>query len=188
MSKSLISLFAVALVSSGCSVAIRKPMLQTERPRFEAHPQAARVIFVRPSRAFGAAIGTHITDGSRAQMGDAVSGTTFAVDVAPGRHQFCVGNFASSGPIVEADLQPGSTYMLRVDIAGGYPYLTPIVDRRDAEKLVKGARGTEFGGVEDPKAMGQGDLNLVFGRCSERSARLNERDRSKFVLEQGDAL
>jgi hypothetical protein len=81
-----------------------------------ARPDAATVIFVRPS-AYGWAVSADVMDEAGRFVGQMVPGGNFAVLVPPGRHMFVV--WAENTDALQADLLPGHIYFIEGYVTPG---------------------------------------------------------------------
>ena len=183
----------LVVATTGCfSKSISSPMRESAAPSTSAPSDKARVLVVRPGRMKGKMITHHVVDGAGAFLGDTFNDTVFVADVAPGRHDFCVANFGDGGPSVQANLAAGKTYVLRVDIAMGYPYLTPMKpgdgELKELMGDLPGIRGAEFLGSTAEDAPNQEEVRTLFGRCSARNADTSPEDKAKLVLKETDAI
>lgn len=101
----------LALASlTGC-VATSDFMYPAKSPEIAKRPDAATVIFVRPS-AFAAAIKTTIFDGHGRFLGESLPSSYFAVNVPPGDHVFVA--WAENTAALRATLAPGRKYYIEV--------------------------------------------------------------------------
>ncbi|MDP3234984.1 MAG: hypothetical protein Q8N26_19535 [Myxococcales bacterium] len=139
---------AFFILCSSCVTPLSGSLRLSERPlKLEAGPATARLVFVRPDRFLGGAVGAYLVDVSTKRvLGKSVNQTAFAVDVEPGSHLICpVPSFdqASSriGPATAAALstvvpmtritvEAGRTYLFRVSVGWG-PRIEAIPSRPD---------------------------------------------------------
>ncbi len=89
-------------------------------------PDRALVVFVRPSW-MGSALSLSIVDEQGHFVGDSLSESHFAVTAPPGRHHFIL--WSGNTDVVEADLLPGRTYYVYVDLTLGNDHLYAISPR-----------------------------------------------------------
>jgi hypothetical protein len=86
----------------------------------------ATVIFYRPSRFVGAAIGFIVREGST-ELGKLRSGKFFVLHVAPGKHTYVVHSEASDELTIDADA--GETYYIEgeigIGVLVGHPHIKP---------------------------------------------------------------
>ncbi len=105
---------------------------QEQAPPPESAPAAAgdeghaSVVFFRPKKMMGAAIGYKVREGE-VELGKLRNGTYFVLKVAPGRHQYTVHSEAKDVLTLEAEA--GETYYvmgsLGMGIVAGRPNLSP---------------------------------------------------------------
>ncbi|HKC15698.1 MAG TPA: hypothetical protein VKC11_03230 [Steroidobacteraceae bacterium] len=106
------------------------PSAAAEAPPPAAAPAApsdtATVIFFRPSKLLGAAIGFIVREG-QTELGKLRNGKYFVLHVSPGRHQFVVHSEAKDLLTIDAD--PGETYYIQGGVTMGFlagrPNLAP---------------------------------------------------------------
>ncbi len=91
-----------------------------------AASDTATVIFFRPSKFLGAAIGFIVREG-QTELGKLRNGKYFVLHVSPGKHQFIVHSEAKDVLTIDADA--GETYYIRggvtMGILAGRPNLSP---------------------------------------------------------------
>ena len=106
----------VVAAASGCSYA--SPYMRPAQPGLPAAtPDAARVVFVRPS-GMAFAVGVTILDGAGRFLGDLPAQSHFSVAVPPGPHLFLA--WAENTAAVRAELAPGRTYFVEVSPRPGF--------------------------------------------------------------------
>ncbi len=190
--KKLLLIASLVLVSGCFTKSISSPMRPTPAPATAAPADKARVLVFRPGRAMGKLITHHVVDGDKAFIGDAFNDTVFATDVAPGEHQFCVGNLNVAGPLVTAKLAAGKTYLLRVDIGAARPYLTPMKagssDMKEAVGGLAETRGAELIGPSAEDALNADDVKALYALCNAALAQSTPEEKASFVLAEADAL
>jgi hypothetical protein len=89
-------------------------------------PDRALVVFVRPSW-LGSALSLSIVDEQGHFVGDSLAESHFAVTTAPGRHHFIL--WSGNTDVVEADLLPGRTYYVYVDLTLGNDHMYAVSPR-----------------------------------------------------------
>jgi hypothetical protein len=105
------SIALTVLLLSGCASSARY-MTEVIPPRpFSCPPDAAMVIFVRPSK-FAWAVSANILDERGRFLGDSPAKGHFSTVVPPGRHMFVV--WAENTDALVADLAPGRIYFIEV--------------------------------------------------------------------------
>lgn len=112
------------------------PMRQVPRLELGAPDDKARVVFVRPSAAFGSDNLVQIDDGTSETLAFLANAAAVAVDLAPGSHELCASFHADStfvpgvvagfnttsaagqfsGVLMLATLEAGKTYVVGVDL------------------------------------------------------------------------
>jgi hypothetical protein len=104
-----------------------------------ATPEAgkAMVIFYRPSRFVGGAVGFIVREGTT-ELGKLRSGNYFTVQVTPGKHTYVVHSEAQDELTIDAD--SGETYYIEgeigVGVLVGHPHIKP--SDKSAFEAVKG--------------------------------------------------
>jgi hypothetical protein len=166
---------ALSALASGC-VATSKYMIEPSLPTpVIAPPNAAVVVFVRPSH-YGQSVATTILDDNGAFMGDSIAGTEFAVTLAPGPHLFL--SWAENTAPLTASLLPGRVYYVEVSPRMGFwstrVQLIAVTPRSEnwAELKTWISESTQL--VPD-SAAGQAYLNGRQEAVSERIRRARER-------------
>ncbi len=123
---------------AGCTSTppIVAPMRQVPRVELGAPSDKARVVFVRPSAAFGSDNLVQIDDGTTETIAFLANAAAVAVDLAPGPHELCASFHADStfvpgvvagfnttsaagqfsGVLMLANLEAGKTYLVDVDL------------------------------------------------------------------------
>jgi len=95
-------------------------------PGASAPAGSATVIFYRPSKFAGAAIGFIVREGTT-ELGKLRSGKFFVLHVAPGKHTYVVHSEASDQLTIDADT--GETYYIEgeigVGVFVGHPHIKP---------------------------------------------------------------
>jgi hypothetical protein len=110
-------IFTFGLSAAGC-VATSKYMIEPSLPvPTVAPPNAAVVVFVRPSH-YGQSVATTILDDHGFFMGDSIAGTEFSVALAPGPHLFL--SWAENTASLSASLLPGRVYYVEVSPRMGW--------------------------------------------------------------------
>lgn len=115
--RSLLVLLSLLALMSGCTASspyMSEPRLPVAN---EAPPNAALVVFVRPS-SYGSGTVITILNDQGAFLGDSVAETQFAVLVAPGRHLFLA--WAENTAPLLCDLLPGRVYYVEVSPRMGF--------------------------------------------------------------------
>ena len=109
----VIGLAALLAGASGCT-ATSNYMIQPQMPvPLVAPPDAALVVFLRPS-GYGSAVATTILDDRGAFLGDSIGGTEFAVALPPGQHVFLA--WAENTAPLRAELLPSRVYLSLIHI------------------------------------------------------------------------
>ena len=95
-------------------------------PAAPASAETATVIFFRPSKFVGAAIGFIVREGDK-ELGKLRNGKYFAIHVAPGKHAYVVHSEAKDVLTIDADA--GETYYIQGSVGMGFvagrPNLSP---------------------------------------------------------------
>jgi len=108
---------ALAVSVAACT-ATSDYMMQPRVPvALVAPPDAALVVFLRPS-GYGRAVATTILDDSGRFLGDSIGETQFAVSLPPGKHVFL--SWAENTAPLRADLLPGRVYYVEVSPRMGF--------------------------------------------------------------------
>jgi hypothetical protein len=185
----------LALVTSGCT-ASSKYMFEPRLPVPNvAPPNAALVVFVRPS---GYARGevTTILEDQGAFLGDSVAETHFAVAVAPGPHLFFSWG-ENTAPLI-ANLLPGRVYYVEVSPRPGFfssrVQLLAITPRSPNWKEL-GTWLSESSQLIPDTAAGQAYLNgrreavaERIRRARERAGELDAEERAARTLQPEDGV
>jgi hypothetical protein len=110
MNKLACCLVVIAL-TVGCAHQAQAPSMSTApAPLLQPGTGTAMVVFVRPAN-WPAYAPTVIDDSGRV-LGDLRGGSYFAIEVAPGRHDFVV--FLDSAQMVRAECAPGKVYVVQI--------------------------------------------------------------------------
>ena len=113
---------------SAASIVLAASALAQESPAPAAAPESATgtVVFFRPSKFVGAAIGFKVRENG-AELGKLRNGKYFILKVAPGTHQYDV--HGETRDVLNLEVEAGQTYyvqgVLGVGIVAARPNLTP---------------------------------------------------------------
>lgn len=115
MSKRMMRAAIVALVLVNCGCARKPQMRVVENPGgLRPRPGSALVLFVRPGRYFGKAIGASLWDDDRF-LGLLTNATTIAHQASPGEHRFGLLSGQPAAPaFLDATLQADRIYYVQV--------------------------------------------------------------------------
>jgi hypothetical protein len=106
--------------------ATHAPTVATAVPAITPDAGKALVIFYRPSRFVGGAVGFIVREGTT-ELGKLRSGNYFTVQVAPGQHTYVVHSEAKDELTIDADA--GETYYIEgeigVGVFVGHPHIKP---------------------------------------------------------------
>ncbi|HWZ91983.1 MAG TPA: hypothetical protein VNW92_24130, partial [Polyangiaceae bacterium] len=117
-----VALLALGASVTGC-IATSTRMISPSLPiPAIAPPNAALVVFVRPSQ-YKASIATTILEDNGVFMGDSIGGSEFFVTLPPGPHLFLA--WAENTAPLRATLLPGRVYY--VEVAPHFGFLSPRV-------------------------------------------------------------
>jgi len=98
--------------SAGCAASSEYMVkMKGARTGIERSPDAATVVFVRPS-SYAAALGCTVLDGNGRYLGDALPSSYFAVKVRPGSHVFIA--WAENTAALRATVEAGKIYFVEV--------------------------------------------------------------------------
>jgi hypothetical protein len=133
MPKRLFALFALLLFAvTGCS-ASSQYMHEVKTPMPQARPDAATVIFMRPS-SYASALTTTIFDERGRFYGDSLPESYFAVSVEPGEHIFI--SWAENTGALRASLAAGRIYFVevapKVGVLSARVHLLAITPQRES--------------------------------------------------------
>jgi|GEM_PF-1231608 len=100
----------LALSTAGCS-ASSKYMIKAPRSSIARSPDAATVVFIRPS-SYAASMRTTILDANGRFLGDSLPSSYFAVKVPPGEHVFVA--WAENTAALRATVEANKIYFVEV--------------------------------------------------------------------------
>jgi hypothetical protein len=140
------SLLTALVVSVGISDGIA---FAQESPASAAQADAGTVVFFRPKRFFGGAVGFKVREND-IELGRLRNGTYFTIHATPGKHEYVVHAAAEDRLMLEVD--SGETYYVQANITvgalAGRPNLSPS-DQATFEKVQAELKDVTGQGIDD---------------------------------------
>ncbi|HEY4106463.1 MAG TPA: hypothetical protein VGM44_21330 [Polyangiaceae bacterium] len=166
---------ALGVLAAGCTATSQYMHAPSAPVPTIAPPNAAVVVFLRPSH-YGEGVLTTILDDRGAFMGDSIGGTEFSVILPPGPHVFL--SWAENTAPLQATLLPGRVYYVEVSPRMGFwstrVQLLAITPRSESWKEVDEWM-RECSQLVPDAAAGQAYLNGRAAGVAERIRRARER-------------
>ena len=144
--------FALGTVMALVLAAASQPVRADDPPAPAADASKGTIIFFRPSKFIGAAMGFKVREGD-VELGRLRNGKYFVIQVEPGTHSYTVHSEAKD--VITLEVEAGETYYVKgsigVGILAGRPNLSPstAAEFEAAKPKMKDATGEGIKGKDD---------------------------------------
>lgn len=144
MSRSLLAVLAFVTIANGIAFA-----QQTSAPAAQASGDTGTIVFFRPKKFVGAAVGFKVREND-VELGRLRNGTYFTIHPGVGKHEYVVHAAAEDRLVLEVDA--GETYYVQANVTvgaiAGRPNLFPS-DQATFEKLKGDLEDVTGQGIDD---------------------------------------